>query len=214
MSTKPDLQARLSTLEQKIGLPENENDLTPIQVINKANQEISNNISTFDKSSSKYDKLINENKEILSLVDGDGVGSSTSEGLSNITKKQGLVRLECLNSELQGIGIEDVQEQLKTLKLLEPVIDKSKESFNKLLDNQENQDPGLAKNGGEEGQNGTEATSQALLNLSLEIEKIGQQLTSMTHAYGKEVREINSQFKRLEERIIKSSSLLERELDE
>jgi len=212
MSTKPDLPTRLSTLEQKIGLPENENDLTPIQVINKANQEISNNISTFDKSSSKYDKLINENKEILSLVDGDGVGSSTSEGLSNITKKQGLVRLECINSELQGIGgigIEDVQEQLKTLKLLEPVIDKSKESFNKLLDNQENQDPTEAPNG-----NGTEATSQALLNLSLEIEKIGQQLTSMTHAYGKEVREINSQFKRLEERIIKSSSLLERELDE
>lgn len=112
-----DLEDRLAALEKRIGLPNDENDLTPIQVINKVESELQSNNLNY--------KTLQDHAEVIDMIKNNDI--------SLATKKQALVRLEVINSDLKALNIEDLEENLETLKNLEPVIDKSKETFNNLL---------------------------------------------------------------------------------
>merc|ERR1712157_34368 len=206
-----DLDDRITALEKQIGFPEDENDLTPIQVVNKANDLI--------KSSKNFDKLINNNNGLIDILDNSIRDPETQEGggtidpseIQLLTKKHHLVELESLNSEiksLQSSSSNDLINNLNMMKQLEPILDKSKETFNNLLEqrdkkfNQENIDPNR-RNDNDENQD--LAAEEALNNLASEIEGLSSQLMGMMSSYTQEIKEINGRFKVLEDRVVEQT---------
>merc|ERR1712157_546536 len=170
-----DLDDRITALEKQIGFPEDENDLTPIQVVNKANDLI--------KSSKNFDKLINNNNGLIDILDNSIRDPETQEGggtidpseIQLLTKKHHLVKLESLNSEiksLQSPSSNDLINNLNMMKQLEPILDKSKETLN---------------------------------NLASEIEGLSSQLMGMMSSYTQEIKEINGRFKVLEDRVVEQT---------
>ena len=205
-----DLDDRITALEKQIGFPEDENDLTPIQVVNKANDLI--------KSSKNFDKLINNNNGLIDILDNSIRDPETQEGgtidpseIQLLTKKHHLVKLESLNSEiksLQSSSSNDLINNLNMMKQLEPILDKSKETFNNLLEqrdrnfNQENIDPSRR---GDSDANQDLAAEEALNNLASEIEGLSSQLMGMMSSYTQEIKEINGRFKVLEDRVVEQT---------
>lgn len=206
-----DLDDRITALEKQIGFPEDENDLTPIQVVNKANDLI--------KSSKNFDKLINNNNGLIDILDNSIRDPETQEGggtidpseIQLLTKKHHLVKLESLNSEiksLQSSSSNDLINNLNMMKQLEPILDKSKETFNNLLEqrdkkfNQENIDPNRRSDNDE---NQDLAAEEALNNLASEIEGLSSQLMGMMSSYTQEIKEINGRFKVLEDRVVEQT---------
>merc|ERR1712066_679344 len=170
-----DLQGRLERIEQKIG---DAGDNPPSQVLNAAQQKInatrSNNESGFVRFHNLTDNYGNLCEKMVNGEEG-AQGSSA--------------RLEALHAELRAL---DVEKELDKLNLLEPVVDKSRETFHQLTE-----------------QEVTAEHQEVLDNLAVSVDQLQNQLVNMTEGYAKEVKDINQHFKRLEKRILEKEQQLE-----
>lgn len=187
-----DLQSRLERLERAVG-DHNEtlhsNAKIPSEVISEASRKLSETQKSVDPTSIRFTTLTNKHENLTRTV--------LHKDSTEIAKTQGLVRLNAIHSELAALDIENVEKELDKLKLLEPIVDKSRETFNKLSEEQEQM----------EGQHG--AAIGLMAELQDSINCLNSQLVGMTQGYAKEVREINDQFKRLEGKIVDRERQLE-----
>ena len=135
----------------------------------------------------RFSSLINKHENLTHTI--------LHNDQAEVQKHQGVVRLNAIHSELQALDIENVEKELDKLKLLEPMVEKSRETFNKLSEEQDKIESSGAVD---------------LMNeLQDSINSLSQQLVGMTQGYAKEVREINDHFKRLEGKIVEKERQLE-----
>merc|ERR1712066_242420 len=186
---KMDLESRLERLERAIGEKgENEENLPlPTEVISEANKIIAETKNSVDPTELRFSSLINKHENLTHTI--------LHNDQAEVQKHQGVVRLNAIHSELQALDIENVEKELDKLKLLEPMVEKSRETFNKLSEEQDKIESSGAAD---------------LMNvLQDSINSLSQQLVGMTQGYAKEVREINDHFKRLEGKIVEKERQLE-----
>jgi len=180
-----DLESRVERLERAVGNAAT--DKRPKDVLAEANKKLAETAQAVDPTSVRYTTLANKHENLThTLLHSDG---------AEVQKTQGLVRLNAIHSELAALDIDTVEKELDKLKLLEPMVDKSRETFNKLSEEQEKID--------ESGD------VELLASLSDSINSLSKQLVGMTEGYAREVRDINEHFKRLEARIVEKERELE-----
>jgi chromosome segregation ATPase len=187
-----DLQSRLERLERAVGDQSETTDTTtkiPSEVISTANRKLSETQKSVDPTSIRFTTLANKHENLTRTV--------LHRDSAEVAKTQGLVRLNAIHAELAALDIENVEKELDKLKLLEPMVEKSRETFNKLSEEQEAM----------EGEHG--AANNLMAELQDSINSLNSQLVGMTQGYAKEVREINDQFKRLEGKIVDRERQLE-----
>ena len=183
-----DLESRLNRLERAVGDFSETDQKLPNEVLSEVNKKLSETQKSVDPTSVRYTTLINKHENLTHTV--------LHKDSAEVQKSQGLVRLNAIHSELKALDIENVEKELDKLKLLEPMVDKSRETFNKLSEEQKKME-----NNGD--------SLKLMADLQDGINSLTEQLVGMTKGYAKEVREINDHFKRLESKIADRERQLE-----